>query len=79
MLPLDIALRPAGQQRTNVQAAEDMVSEARQHLEDARLLLLKRQETQKKYADQHRREERYAVGDEVMLSTQQLLLGTRGS
>ena len=72
MLPLDIALRPAGQQRTNVQAAEDMVSEARQHLEDARLLLLKRQETQKKYADQHRREERYAVGDEVMLSTQQL-------
>jgi hypothetical protein len=49
-----------------------MVSEVRRHLEDARLLLLQRQETQKKYADQHRREERYAVGDEVMLSTEQL-------
>jgi hypothetical protein len=76
MLPIDIALR--SRQGTDVQAVEDLVSEVRQHLEDARLLLLKRQETQKKYADQHRREERYAVGDEVMLSTAQLPARYRG-
>jgi Chromo (CHRromatin Organisation MOdifier) domain len=69
-LPIDIALGTP--QATGVQAVEDLVGEIRQHLEDARLLLLKRQETQKKYADRHRRNEKYEVGDEVMLSTKNL-------
>jgi hypothetical protein len=69
-LPLDIALGTAP--ATKVQAVEDLMSEVRQHIEDARLLLDKRQETQKRYADQRRREERYAVGDEVMLSTRKM-------
>jgi transposase InsO family protein len=69
-LPLDVAL--SSHRPTNVQAVEDLVAEVRQHLEDARLLLLQRQEAQKRYADQHRRDERYAVGDEVMLSTKNL-------
>lgn len=69
-LPIDIALKTP--LATDVQAVEDLISEVRQHLEDARLLLLKRQETQKKYADKRRREEKYEVGDEVMLSTKRL-------
>jgi hypothetical protein len=70
-LPIDRALG-VGSQQQDVPAVDDLVSEIRQHLEDARLLLLKRQETQKKYADQRRTDERYAVNDEVMLSTKHI-------
>jgi hypothetical protein len=69
-LPIDIALGRPGS--TNVQSVHDLLAEMRQHLEDARLLLLQRQQKQKQYADQRRRVERYAVGDEVMLSTKGL-------
>jgi len=69
-LPLDIALGRPGV--TNVEAVQDLLAETRQHLEDARLLLMQRQQKQKQYADRRRRDERYAVGDEVMLATKGL-------
>jgi transposase InsO family protein len=43
--------------------------------EDARQVMLKQREQQKKYADQRRREERFKVGDQVMLSTENLAVG----
>ena len=37
--------------------------------------MLKQREQQKKYADQRRRDEKYEVGDLVMLSTKKLAVG----
>ena len=49
--------------------AADFMQRHRYLWEVARANLLRAQADQKKYADRHRREERYQVGDEVLLST----------
>ena len=56
-------------------AAEDMLRDIRTTWEDARQVMLRQREQQKKWADRKRRDERYAVGDSVMLSTDQLAQG----
>jgi hypothetical protein len=65
--PLDVAL--GRQPQTSVQSVEDLVNQARTVIEDARGFMLMRQAKQKKAADKKRRDEKYAVGDQVMLST----------
>jgi len=75
-LPLDAALQPhrgAGPP-SDVPAAVDFVQRHRYIWEAARANLLRAQEEQKRYADRHRREERFAVGDTVLLSTRDLTL-----
>jgi transposase InsO family protein len=52
--------------------AEDLLRDVRITWEDARQVMLKQREQQKKYADRKRRDERYEVGDLVMLSTKNL-------
>lgn len=51
------------------QAAEDVLRGMQQAWEDARQLLLTRRERMKKNADKGRRDEKYEVGDRVLLST----------
>ena len=56
-------------------AAEDMLRDISTTWEDARQVMLRQREQQKKFADRSRRDERYTVGDQVMLSTDQLIEG----
>ena len=55
--------------------ANDLLRDIRTTWEDARQVMLKMREQQRKYADQRRRDERYQVGDLVMLSTDKLAVG----
>jgi hypothetical protein len=55
--------------------ANDLLGDIRTTWEDARQVMLKMREQQRKYADQRRRDERYQVGDLVMLSTEKLAVG----
>jgi hypothetical protein len=77
-LPLDIALAPLrrGQDAATgqVPAASDFLQRHLYVWDEARSNLRKAQADQKRYADRHRREERFAVGDEVLLSTKDLKL-----
>ena len=78
-LPLDAALAPLREREpdgltTLVPAATDFLQRHRYIWTAARDNLLKAQAMQKRYADQHRRAETFAVGDEVLLSTRDLQL-----
>lgn len=80
-LPLDAALAPlrgsgAAASASGVPAAADFLQRHQYIWKAARANLLKAQQTQKRYADQHRRHESFAVGDEVLLSTRDLQLVT---
>jgi transposase InsO family protein len=55
--------------------ANDLLRDIRTTWEDARQVMLKMREHQREYADRRRRDERYQVGDLVMLSTEKLAVG----
>jgi hypothetical protein len=69
-----LALRSSTAPLPNDQA-NDLLRDIRTTWEDARQVMVKQREQQRKYADQQRREERYRVGDQVMLSTEHLAAG----
>lgn len=69
-----LALRRSTTSLPNDQA-NDLLRDIRTTWEDARQVMIKQREQQRKYADQHRRDERYQVGDLVMLSTEHLASG----
>jgi hypothetical protein len=74
-LPLDVALEPlrAGDSADGrVPAAHEFAKRFAPLWEAARGSLHRAQADQKRHADKHRREVRYAVGDLVLLSTQDL-------
>jgi hypothetical protein len=76
-LPLDAALEPLRAHDSAadlVPAATNFVQRHAYLWAAARDNLLKAQADQKRHADQHRRDERYSVGDEVLLSTRDLQL-----
>jgi hypothetical protein len=75
-LPLDVALRPPAQaaRASEVPAAVSFLQRHRYIWDAAKQNLLKAQADQKRYADRHRREETFAVGDDVLLSTRDLRL-----
>jgi hypothetical protein len=54
------------------QSAEDLLNGMKEAWEDARLMLMARREKMKVQADKGRRDEVYAVGDRVLLSTKHL-------
>jgi len=54
------------------QSTEDILNGMKQAWEDARMMLMVRREKMKVNADKDRREEKYAVGDKVLLSTKHL-------
>ena len=76
-LPLDAALDPL-RRRTDavasVPAATDFMQRHRYLWDTAKANLLRAQADQKRFADQHRREERFEPGDEVLLSVKDLAL-----
>jgi hypothetical protein len=72
--PFALALQKPGTE-TKGDGAEEMLRELRITWEDARQVMLRQREQQKKYADQRRRDEQYQVGDLVMLSTKDLAQG----
>jgi hypothetical protein len=67
-----LALRSPAMEHVRNQKAEDILSELKVNWADARRAMMRAQERQKKYADERRRDESYAVGDQVMLSTKHL-------
>ena len=69
-LPLDQAI--AGLRPTSNPVAADRISRLKADLDRARSNIEKAQQRQAKYADQHRREVTFSVGDEVLLSTEHL-------
>ncbi|HZL04120.1 MAG TPA: hypothetical protein VFE45_01635 [Coriobacteriia bacterium] len=75
-LPIDAALHPlrarADAAAAVVPAASDFLQRHRYLWDTARANMLRAQADQKRYADRHRRDESFAVGDEVLLSTKDL-------
>ena len=69
-----VAMASARPRLTN-DAAEDLLRDIRTTWEDARQVMIRQRAQQKKFADRKRREERYAVGDQVMLTTDKLAEG----
>ena len=67
----------AGSQGVSVEA-ERTLEEMKTIWEETRARLVLEQAKQKKYADQHRRDVQYRVGDSVMLQTKQLPAALRG-
>jgi hypothetical protein len=67
--PLDVALGRQPQALDPVPSVSDLVNQAKVVMEDARGFMMERQAKQKEAADRRRRDEKYAVGDQVMLST----------
>jgi hypothetical protein len=72
-LPLDLALTPLTQARSNPSAA-DALARWRAALVRAQETSKAAQKRQKKYADEHRRELSFVVGDRVLLATANLKL-----
>jgi hypothetical protein len=72
-LPLDLALTPLTQARLNPSAAEAL-ARWRAALVRAQETTKTAQKRQKKYADEHRRELSFVVGDRVLLATANLKL-----
>ena len=70
-LPFGIALRK-GLEQARVPAAAKVMEEMKSNDETARTRMAAAQEQQQKAANRHRREEVYAVGEQVMLSTSHL-------
>jgi transposase InsO family protein len=69
-----VAMASARPRLTN-DAAEDLLRDIRTTWEDARQVMIRQRAQQKKFADVKRREERYQVGDQVMLTTDKLAEG----
>ena len=59
-------------------AVEDIITELKETLIQVQANLQQAQEYQKKYADQHRRDEKYNIGDKVLLDTTDITF-TEGS
>jgi hypothetical protein len=59
---------------SKVQSVDEMVHNMSADLQSAREHLLKAQQQQKKYADKHRRHVQFSVGDEVLLSTENVVI-----
>ena len=81
-LPLDVALEPlrARDPATGtVPAATNFVQRHSYIWRAAKENMLRAQADQKRHADKHRRDERFAVGDEVLLSTRDLKLADSGA
>jgi hypothetical protein len=81
-LPLDVALRAdAGPSDAPSQlpAVNNFLDRHRYIWTKAKENLLEAQSDQKRHADKHRRDEQYAVGDEVLLSTRDLRLAADSS
>ena len=72
-LPLDLALTPLTQARSSPSAA-DALAKWRAALVRAQETTKTAQKRQKKYADEHRREVAFSVGDRVLLATANLKL-----
>jgi hypothetical protein len=72
-MPLDLALAPLTRAADNPTAAE-ATARWRSALQQASDNTSQQQRRKKKYADRTRREARFAVGDQVLLSTQHLKL-----
>jgi hypothetical protein len=70
LFALEHALQPSNQ--SNNPSAAERIQLFHQQLEIAKQHLLRAQARQKQYADQHRREMNYQVGDQVLLSTANL-------
>jgi hypothetical protein len=80
-LPLDVALAdpPPAQAVSTLPAVTNFLDRHRYIWTAAKQNMLKAQSDQKRHADKHRREEQFAVGDEVLLSTRDLALAADAS
>ena len=69
---MTLALRSPIMTGVTSQSAEDILTDMKVAWEDARKMLMSKQAKMKEEADRHRRDEQYAVGDKVLLSTRRL-------
>jgi hypothetical protein len=69
---MSLAVRSPIMDGVRSQSAEDILTDMRRTWEDARRVLMMKRDKMKAQADRHRTDERYAVGDRVLLSTRRL-------
>ena len=72
---LAFAFQKSRRSSMSSEGAQQILEGIRSTWEDARQVMIKQREVQRKYADQSRREEEYEVDDLVMLSTENLTVG----
>jgi transposase InsO family protein len=70
------AMRSPTMDGLKCQSAEDLLNGMKQSWEDARMMMMVRRERMKVNADRDRRDEKYVVGDRVLLSTKNLSMHT---
>jgi len=70
--PLTLAMTSGGKVEMKSDAAREVLDGIKTAWEDARHMMMESQVKMKKYADLRRRDEQYAIGDQVMLSTKNL-------
>jgi hypothetical protein len=70
--PLSLAMTSGGRTEMTSDVAHEVLDGIKTAWEDARHMMMESQVRMKKYADLKRRDEQYAVGDQVMLSTKNL-------
>ena len=70
--PMSLAMTSGGRTEMASDAAHEVLDGIKTAWEDARQMMTASQVRMKKYADLRRRDEQYAVGDQVMLSTANL-------
>jgi len=72
IIPQIFSVPPSSLKRTRVPSAANLMESIQQIITSAKQSLLKAQDRQKKYADNHRRDFRLIIGDKVLLSTKNL-------
>jgi hypothetical protein len=70
--PMSLAMTSGGRTEMTSDVAHEVLDGIKTAWEDARHMMMESQVRMKKYADLRRRDEQYAVGDQVMLSTKNL-------
>jgi hypothetical protein len=70
--PMSLAMTAGGRTGMTSDVAHEVLDGIKTAWEDARHMMMASQVRMKKYADLRRRDEQYAVGDQVMLSTKNL-------
>jgi hypothetical protein len=78
-LPLDLAMNQKGEEAGACDEANSVAELIQSAVAKAKVCLQAAQQRQKAYADRHRRELQFAVGDEVLLSTKNIKVKTAGT
>lgn len=78
-LPLDLVVNQKGEEQGDCDTATSVAERIQTVVAQAKVCLHAAQQRQKAYANTHRRDVKFSVGDEVLLSTKNIKVKTAGT